>query len=263
MSVALTFYSFIYGGATEPQIDMNNPTDTNYTSVYVLSTPAFQWFRSSSVPTTVRRANHECVVIGNRQMISIGGAQPSSPDSLGQDDDPWPNGIGLFDMTAFEWVGQYTADAAEYDSPNAVKEYYASSHSTPVWSTPTLAEIFGSNGSQPFSPSSSQDFSGGRGTDTGSIAGAVVGGVVGVAIVVIVGLCILRKRKQQERHHAEEMTLGALPPYDKPQQLDSKYLSPASELPSGIQTPVEMGNGVDEQGTHSRFAELASETEGR
>ena len=76
-------------------------------------------------------------------MISIGGRQPSSLDVLGAQADPWAGGLGVFDMTALEWVDHYDAAAAKYVSPDIVKSYYNSSYVTPDFSDTALATAFG------------------------------------------------------------------------------------------------------------------------
>jgi hypothetical protein len=58
-------------------------------------------------------------------MLSIGGIQPSSGAAQGQAIDPWTNGIGVFDMTAFKWVDTYTSDADVYQQPDVVEQYYS------------------------------------------------------------------------------------------------------------------------------------------
>jgi hypothetical protein len=57
-------------------------------------------------------------------MLSIGGVQPSSGVEQGQALDPWTNGIGVFDMTAFKWSGLYQSDADVYQQPDVVRQYY-------------------------------------------------------------------------------------------------------------------------------------------
>lgn len=76
-------------------------------------------------------------------MISIGGRLPSTTMALGQEKDPWITGIGVFDLTEFAWVDRYNADAAAYEQPQKVKDYYASSYKEPTWSDGTLSAIFG------------------------------------------------------------------------------------------------------------------------
>lgn len=41
-----------------------------------------------------------------------------------KDRDPWDNGLGIFDLTKLEWRSSYNASAAEYDSPQIVKDWY-------------------------------------------------------------------------------------------------------------------------------------------
>jgi hypothetical protein len=133
---------FVYGGSTNETFDLNNADNPGYLNVYTLSLPAFHWFQSTST-TPVRRACHTCSVIGNRQMVSIGGRLPSSVDTLGLEQDPWTSGIGVFDMTAFAWVDHYNAAAETYEQPDMVQQYYASEYTAPTFSDSTLASVFG------------------------------------------------------------------------------------------------------------------------
>jgi hypothetical protein len=121
---------------------LNGPDDEGYLNVYALSLPAFRWFKSNST-TTVRRACNTCNVIGNRQMVSIGGRLPSSLQALGVEQDPWASGLGVFDMSDFEWVDHYNAAAAAYESPQVVQKYYNNSYEIPDFSDPILASVFG------------------------------------------------------------------------------------------------------------------------
>ena len=135
------FVSFIFGGAVNPAFDWVAPDDEGYTDVYVLSLPAFRWFKSNAT-ASVRRASHTCSVIGKRQMISIGGRLPSSRRALGKEPDPWRSGIGIFDMTLLRWQDRYDAGAKEYDTPEPVKRYYTTSYQEPSWSNSTLKSVF-------------------------------------------------------------------------------------------------------------------------
>ena len=47
-------------------------------------------------------------------MLSIGGANPSSLSAT-PEQDPWLNGLGVFDMTAFAWADIYDAAAGPYE----------------------------------------------------------------------------------------------------------------------------------------------------
>jgi len=57
-------------------------------------------------------------------MLSIGGRQPSSVMEFGAAPDPWTNGLGIFDMTTFDWAHEYNASAAAYEQPQVIQEYY-------------------------------------------------------------------------------------------------------------------------------------------
>lgn len=76
-------------------------------------------------------------------MISIGGRLPSSLQALGAEPDPWTNGIGVFNMTGFEWVDHYDAAASAYKSPDVVIDYYQHDYQEPNWSDTALATTFG------------------------------------------------------------------------------------------------------------------------
>jgi hypothetical protein len=117
--------SFIYGGSTNTTYDWANPDDEGFLNVYALSLPAFKWFKSND-STPVRRSGHYCQIIGKRQMLSIGGRQPSDHEAPGVALDPWLNGLGVFDMTAFIWSTYYNADDDLYEQPEPIRQYYSS-----------------------------------------------------------------------------------------------------------------------------------------
>lgn len=121
--------------------DLDNADDEGYKDVFLLSLPAFRWFKSNAT-TEVRRSSHTCSIIGKRQMISIGGRLPSSRSRIGLESDPWTSGIGVFDMTQLRWQDHYDAGAEDYDSPEAVKRYYSANYQEPSWSNGPLASIF-------------------------------------------------------------------------------------------------------------------------
>ena len=55
-------------GQANDTFDMTEWNDEAYRDVYVLSLPAFRWFRAGT-PDTYRRNGHECSIIGNRHML--------------------------------------------------------------------------------------------------------------------------------------------------------------------------------------------------
>lgn len=75
-------------------------------------------------------------------MISIGGRLVNTATNLGVEQDPWTSSIGVFDMTAFAWKDSYDPEAAAYESPEQVKQYYSSEYQAPTWADPALANVF-------------------------------------------------------------------------------------------------------------------------
>ena len=51
--------------------------------------------------------------------------------------DPWPQGLGVFDITDLEWKDRYDASAGPYQTPEMVKQYYASN---PRYPSPVLED---------------------------------------------------------------------------------------------------------------------------
>lgn len=127
----LTLYPrFLYGGqdgnAWEPEDAEGIDNERTLNEVFVLTLPAFVWFQASSQQSA--RWCHTCHVVGNRQMLSIGGLDPTSNYNVSTSPwsipDPFPQGLGIFDMTEMEWVQTYDPDAAAYASPQIVQQWY-------------------------------------------------------------------------------------------------------------------------------------------
>ncbi|OAG41902.1 hypothetical protein AYO21_03905 [Fonsecaea monophora] len=217
------FELFVYGGSTNATFDLNHSSDEGYLNVYALSLPAFRWFKSNST-TPVRRACNACTVIGNRQMVSIGGRLPSSLQAFGSEKDPWPSGLGVFDMTDFEWVDHYDAAAAAYQTPDVIKQYYSERYQEPDWSDATLASVFAftppassssdnststdgssSSSTEQASPTPPPVVSTKR-TNTGAIVGGVVGGVALLAIILGLWYWMAVRRRRRARAEFAAMT---------------------------------------------------------
>lgn len=100
--------------------------DDSYNDLYVLSLPSFHWLRADE-QTNTGRARGTRIVIGQRHMLTIGGVDTKRnyPEFF-WDRDPFPRGLGIFDMTAMTWIrnGRYNASAEAYRSPQAVEEWY-------------------------------------------------------------------------------------------------------------------------------------------
>jgi len=101
------------------------PTEVQFDQVWVLSLPAFRWFKANYTATN-SRIGHTCHVVGNRQLLTIGGVDPTQSDLVGvwRGPDRLNQGLGIFDMSAMTWLHSYNASAAAYVRPDVVKAWY-------------------------------------------------------------------------------------------------------------------------------------------
>ncbi|KAG4219250.1 hypothetical protein PC116_g32270 [Phytophthora cactorum] len=133
----LAGFRFIYGGSSA------NHAGNTFSDVYVLSLPGFVFFKSNSSGTP--RADHGCAVIGNgkRQMLSYGGID-ADPDlgSHNMTPDPWKQSLGIYDMSEMIWKDSYDVNAADYESPAVVRDWYAQGNiETMTWDNDELKEL--------------------------------------------------------------------------------------------------------------------------
>ncbi|KAK2602436.1 hypothetical protein N8I77_008966 [Diaporthe amygdali] len=151
-----TYEVFLYGGL--------GADNTVSDEVFVLSLPGFVFAKADNPGATTARADHDCVAVGagKRQMISIGGADASKgfPAEFA-DPDPWAQGLGVFDMTDLRWTDRYAHDAAAYDTPEVVKQFYRDGGLGKVQWTSSEVEGFFNNGTNNNNPGSSTSDGGG------------------------------------------------------------------------------------------------------
>lgn len=57
-------------------------------------------------------------------MLSIGGVDPQADKTWGTKD-PFPQGLGIFDMTELEWKENFDHKAAAYDSAEPIRKWYS------------------------------------------------------------------------------------------------------------------------------------------
>ena len=134
-------------------------------------------------------------------MLSIGG---------NVEDEPWPNGLGIFDMTKLDWTNEYDAAAPAYERPNLVSQFYASNSSYPIeWGDPELESIFTSpNGTATTNVSGSSSSSSNSG---GKMVNYVVGGVIGaIAALAIFASLIFWRRCRYKRKEKRSQNLAEL-----------------------------------------------------
>ena len=98
--------------------------DVPDSSVYILSLPAFRWFKVPD-PSSEPRGFHTCNAAGNSQLIVIGGFDFSlSEYALMSPPDPWKQQINVFDMSSLQWKDKYESRAEPYHPPEPVTQYY-------------------------------------------------------------------------------------------------------------------------------------------
>ncbi|KAL8864588.1 MAG: hypothetical protein Q9174_007296, partial [Haloplaca sp. 1 TL-2023] len=142
-----TYEVFVYGGDARDSIN-GNITLTQYEEnvaldeVHVLSLPAFAWFKAD-YPARSPRHRHTCHVVGNRQMISIGGLDPTMVYNNTIAPDPFKQGLGVFDLTAMQWSDRYDANAEPYVTPQIIKDWYVANGTSPqAWDDPAVQRLF-------------------------------------------------------------------------------------------------------------------------
>ncbi|OTB19672.1 hypothetical protein K445DRAFT_313450 [Daldinia sp. EC12] len=194
-----TYEIFIYGGSSA------NHAGNTFSDVYVLSLPGFVFFKSNSSGTP--RADHGCAVIGNgkRQMLSYGGidADPGL-GSHNMTPDPWKQSLGIYDMSEMIWKDSYDVNAADYESPAVVRDWYAQGNmETMTWDNDELKELFINGSSSTYGAmnnSSVMDDPPQSSLNSEQRIGAIVGGTVGGVVVltaVAVAMFLRRRRKRR------------------------------------------------------------------
>ncbi|MDI1490944.1 MAG: hypothetical protein OHK93_002149, partial [Ramalina farinacea] len=233
---------FLYGGQGGT---WSNPVAND--AVFVLSLPAFHWEQSTYTNAFGRR-RHSCNVIGNRQMVAVGG-QMGWHNHLPPD--PWDQGLGIFDMSAMEWKDSYDPNAAAYTSPDSVKAYYKQNGSYPTsWSNDVVRTWFtkavANNTVTPFTDAGPASPTSSLGARKGALAGIIVGGVAALTLIGLFVLYLLRRRRRHAAAAAAPSSdLGD--GYQKPELEDNKVRMSSelednkvrvwSELPGVDHTP--------------------------
>ncbi|KAK2052192.1 hypothetical protein LY76DRAFT_527169, partial [Colletotrichum caudatum] len=176
-----TYEMFVFGGT-----DNKNAFD----DVYILSLPGFVWQQVDARPQNgTARAFMSCVLAGQRQMIVVGGSdQKENPEGK----DPFPQGLGIFDVTDLQWKGGYDARAAEYDSPAVIKSWYSAGNLASVSYDPEVKALLQS------APASNNPSSSGNAEQSqlspGAIAGIVIGGVLLVGLIGVAAFFLWGRR---------------------------------------------------------------------
>lgn len=151
-----TYEIFIFGGhvanpngdpassASPAQAEVNIALD----EVSVLTLPGFYWAKAT-YEAKYPRTEHSCNLVGHRQMLVIGGYDPSRANSSDKLKDPWSQGLGIFDLTDMRWKDGYNANAGAYTSPDNIKGYYQERGLQPVdgWDSSDMQALFNTSAS--------------------------------------------------------------------------------------------------------------------
>jgi len=216
-------YGFCTVGATAPDNSSYNLYiygGRNYTDdmddIYVLSIPSFTWVRiyEGSSP----RWGHTCHLVGNSQMITVGGANGTS---LYNGCDWETMGVAIYSLSTLTWGSVYDAFAPPYTVPNLVYGAIGGSGKggatkklpTGGFSSALVANLFGvSTGNTTSSSSGSSSTTSGTnsGVSGGVIAGATIGAIAGVAAVAVVAFFIIRSRRPPPKSEPVVSRIGEL-----------------------------------------------------
>ena len=128
-----TYEIFLFGGQNDtlvlgPSLESagDEAEQSDFRTVYILSLPGFVWFKTSA-RSAQPRACHTCELIGNRQMMGIGGLDPTAAGLTEAEAqiDLWPQSLGIFDLVELQWTGGYNATALPYTPASLVQNWYS------------------------------------------------------------------------------------------------------------------------------------------
>ena len=166
--------------------------------------------------------------------------------------DPWPQGLGVFDLTAMEWKGEYDPAAAPYVTPDTVKAYYQRNGRDPAsWNNGVVQSWFTEIAPNPTNsssspstpqPGSSTPHAGLPGSprssehNIGAIAGGTVGGAAALGLIALLVFFFLRRRRRR----------GGLPvlPFDTRSRRSESDNGRDNTIP-GVNYPLAEMQGID------------------
>ena len=249
-----TYEIFLYGGlgGTFDNDDGKKWYDTPYDTISILTLPAFHWV-DVTYDRPLPRNLHTCDSVGGSQILIFGGTDyaPSKFSDFIQksmsSEDPFSQGIGIFDLSNLAWADHYAAHPAPYEQSDPVKQYYdmagqsyVSNLGSPVATlmkttnfNHTVANSSPANSTATSSlTTSTSTTSPSKSPNTRAIAGGVVGGIAFLGVVTAVVFFTLRRRRRLARQRAEldSTNLPLHATAEKRSEMDAETSNP--ELPS-------------------------------
>ncbi|APA09574.1 hypothetical protein sscle_05g043440 [Sclerotinia sclerotiorum 1980 UF-70] len=101
---------YLYGGQDGDSV--------SYDDVFVLSLPSFKWIQVYEAVPGSPRFGHTCHLVGNRQMLTVGGAQKKYSSYC----DWESSGVAIYDMYALSWTSAFHHDANSYIVPGNITD---------------------------------------------------------------------------------------------------------------------------------------------
>ncbi|PHH76682.1 hypothetical protein CDD80_1320 [Ophiocordyceps camponoti-rufipedis] len=215
-----TLEVFIHGG--------NSATSGPLSDTYVLSLPAFTWFKLE-VPAQAR-TDHACAVIGRRQMLISGGLLNRWD---WKSDDSWIGAHKILDMSELQLTDSYDADAAAYEPARMIKDWYNKGGMANVqWSSSQVQSAFNKTiDMRETARSTSSVTSAPNTSSVGAIAGGTVGGIAAVLLLAIalffIRRCGRRRRQKQESETSESEAVEPRITLDETAELETAGLNTA------------------------------------
>lgn len=154
---------------------------------------------------TANRYGHTCHIVGNRQMITVGGIESSNV--TGKCD--WESmGVAILDLTTMGWGSVFDSSAAPYQVNAMISDVIGGGpdgNATMLlpdggWTSTGLARLFTgtANQTEPYTPPGSLTATTGSHNTGATSTGAIVGGVIGgVVLLALVGLLAWRIKKMR------------------------------------------------------------------
>ncbi|KAG8528274.1 uncharacterized protein KY384_007191 [Bacidia gigantensis] len=118
---------FVYGGHNFSWDTGSIPFDT----LYILTLPAFHWIQVN-YPPLEPKGGLTCHAVVGSQILVVGGFDASQGylDPCMSTNDPFAQGLGVFDLKTLSWQDHYSASSPPYIQSEAVQQVYSQSHQT-------------------------------------------------------------------------------------------------------------------------------------